>query len=81
MDKPPALFADGVFEKFLLLAKAAERFATRYCPHGRQEPLIPRGEMFAIPVITPTVHLPGFEPLTEAQFAALKDYGAPKQLV
>jgi hypothetical protein len=82
-EKPPALFDDVVFQKFLLLAKAAEDFATTYCPRGRQQPLISREEIFALPegVIDPACVLPEFEPLTEAEFAALDRYRAPQQLV
>ena len=78
--RQPALFNDDVFRKFLLFAKAAEDFATTYCAHGRRQPLVPRKEMLALPegVIDPTCSLPGFERLTETQFAALNSYEVPQ---
>jgi hypothetical protein len=72
--EPPAFCDDRLFQVFCRLAKSAETFATSFFPRGRQQPLIPNEEIFALPdgIFEPGLPLPPFRALTEEEAVALK---------
>jgi hypothetical protein len=79
--RPPALYDDGMFSVFCVVAKSVELIITSFRPHGQRQSLVSTEEIFSLPdrILQPNlIFSTSFRELDEQELGALKEYRAPK---
>ncbi len=81
--KPPVLFQPDVFLWFCTVAACVEDFVTSFRPHGQQQALISKEEIYSLDNFfrTDLTLRLSFPPLLEEEIAALEGYRAPKTFI
>jgi hypothetical protein len=82
-EHPALLEQFTAFSFYCTFGRFTEEFVTSFRPHGQQNPLISREEIYSLDrnLGFSTVFDFSFPPLIEEEIAALERYRAPKSLV